>query len=265
MPISQCQPEQSLLNRTQSDKPIRLDKYITSQKNDISRSDIKNIVRKGRICVNGRVEKSCDTKINPLNDIVTLDGEEIGYRKYIYIMLNKPQGVVCSTRDGLSPTVLSLVPPELMRKGLFPAGRLDKDTEGFVLLTDDGELAHRMLSPKSHVPKVYYVELEKDAQPDYVRKFKEGIILSDGVKCLPAEIYLVENEPKKCYVVLHEGMFHQVKNMFHKMSNKVLFLKRIQIGGLPLNPILSKGECIEILHKDVVKLLETFEFTLPKP
>ncbi len=194
-------------------------------------------------------------KINPDEDTVFLKGEEITYRKYIYIMLNKPQGVVCSTRDGLSPTVLSLVPESLMRKGLFPAGRLDKDTEGFVLITDDGELAHRMLSPVSHVPKVYYVELRDEISPEYEEKFAQGITLSTGEKCLPAKIIPLENS-RTCHVILNEGMFHQVKKMFEALSNKVVFLKRIQIGGMPLDADLQLGECREILHKNVERLLE---------
>lgn len=243
------------MSNQQSDKPIRLDKYITSQREDLSRSDVKSIVKSGRVSVNDKPVKLYDIKIIPHKDIVTLDGEEIIYKKNIYLMLNKPQGVVCSTKDGLSPTVLSLVPLEYQRKGLFPAGRLDKDTEGFVLITDDGELAHKMLSPKNHVPKVYYVELLDEIQTNYKEKFKEGIILKDEAKCLPSEIFFIEDEPKKCLVVLHEGMFHQVKNMFMAVGNRVEFLKRIQIGGLTLDDKLCKGECIEILHKDIEKLL----------
>lgn len=243
------------MNSQPSNKPIRLDKYITSQINDISRSEIKKIVKQGRVLVNNTVVKKYDIKIIPHKDKVFLDGEEIKYKKHIYIMLNKPKGVVCSTKDGLSPTVLSLVPPHLQRKGLFPAGRLDKDTEGFVLITDDGKLAHKMLSPKSHVAKVYYVELLNDIEANYKTKFKEGIVLKDGVKCLPAEIYFSQDEPRKCLVVLYEGMFHQVKNMFFAVGNRVKYLKRIQIGGLPLDNKLCKGKCIEILHKDIKKLL----------
>ena len=182
-------------------------------------------------------------------------------RSYYDIMLNKPQGVVCSTRDGLSPTVLSLVPAELMRKGLFPAGRLDKDTEGFVLITDDGELAHKMLSPKNHVPKLYYVELEKPVENFYDEKFENGITLSTGEECLPAKLFKNPNDIYSCQVVLHEGMFHQVKKMFEAIGNKVVFLKRLQIGGLPLDGNLQTGKCIEILHKNVDKLLEHPDFT----
>lgn len=211
------------------------------------------------ITVNGSVVKSADMKVDPQNDIITLNGSEISYKKHIYIMMNKPQGVVCSTRDGLSPTVLSLVPEGLMRDGLFPAGRLDKDTEGFVLITDDGELAHRMLSPKHHVPKMYYVQLEKDVEDYYIESFSSGITLRTGEECLPAEFYNGKNL-RECYVVLHEGMFHQIKRMFEVLDNKVIYLKRLQIGGVVLDEDIPLGECKEIMHKNVENLLADFDF-----
>lgn len=211
------------------------------------------------ITVNGAVVKSADMKVDPENDIITLNGSEISYKKHIYIMMNKPQGVVCSTRDGLSPTVLSLVPEDLMRDGLFPAGRLDKDTEGFVLITDDGELAHRMLSPKHHVPKMYYVQLEKDVEDYYSESFSSGITLRTGEECLPAEFYNGKNL-RECYVVLHEGMFHQIKKMFEVLDNKVIYLKRLQIGGVVLDEDMPLGGCKEIMHKNVENLLADFDF-----
>ena len=175
-------------------------------------------------------------------------------------MMNKPQGVVCSTRDGESKTVLELVPPEMFREGLFPAGRLDKDTEGFVLLTDDGALAHRMLSPKTHVPKTYFVRLRDPWQENYAQAFAEGMTIDGGEKCLPAEFSASGNCPDECTVVLHEGKYHQVKRMFEKLGNKVVFLKRIKIGELPLDPDLPLGSCLEIMHKDVERLLTAKSF-----
>lgn len=234
---------------------IRLDKYISNQRQDISRSQVKILLKRGLVTVNEKAIKNADYKINPDTDSVKLEGQEIEYKNHIYIMLNKPQGVVCSTKDGLSPTVLSLVPPNLMRRGLFPAGRLDKDTEGFVLITDDGELAHKMLSPKNHVAKLYYVELQNEFCDFYKEEFKNGMTLLSGEKCLPAECYQGETS-KECYVVLHEGMFHQVKKMFEALNNKVVFLKRLKIGGLELDKNLQPGQCVEILHKNVEKLLE---------
>ena len=169
-------------------------------------------------------------------------------------MMNKPQGVVCSTKDGESTTVLELVPENMRRKGLFPAGRLDKDTVGFVLLTDDGELSHRMLSPKSHVPKTYHVRLERPWEENYKQLFAQGMTIDGGEKCLPAEFEGSPENELECTLVLHEGKYHQVKRMFTKLGNKVVFLKRTAIGELPLDEKLAPGECLEIMHKDVERL-----------
>lgn len=234
---------------------LRLDRFISSQRNDLSRKDVKELCKKGRICVNSIPTKLSDIKINPETDKVSVDGVEISYQKYIYIMMNKPQGVVCSTRDGVSPTVLSLVPPELMRKGLFPAGRLDKDTEGFVLLTDDGGLAHRILSPKNHVPKKYYVELRDAVGESYGEAFSSGMEIDGGDVCKPALLERIDGKENCCFVTLHEGMFHQIKRMFEALGNKVTYLKRISMGGLVLDGNLKPGECLVILHKDVEKYL----------
>lgn len=234
---------------------MRLDKFVSSQRTDLSRKDVKDLCKRGRITLNGSVCKKSDLKLDALCDEVCIDGEKISYQKHIYIMLNKPQGVVCSTRDGVSPTVLSLVPPQWQRDGLFPAGRLDKDTEGFVLITDDGELSHRILSPKNHVPKKYYVELEKPVGENYAEIFKSGMEIDGGDVCKPAELFPVEDNAHACYVILHEGMFHQIKRMFERLGNKVTYLKRISIGGLVLDENLALGECLLILHKDVEKFL----------
>lgn len=238
---------------------MRIDKFISSQRSDISRSMVKELCKKGRITADGAVCKKPDFKIDPETAEICIDGEIITYRKHIYIMLNKPQGVVCSTRDGASPTVLSLVPPQLLRDGVFPAGRLDKDTEGFVLITDDGELAHRMLAPKSHVPKKYAVTLEKPWQDEYEKLFREGLVIDGGEECLPAEFQGDSDDEYRCTLVLHEGKFHQVKRMFEALGNKVVYLKRISIGNLVLDENLALGECMEILHKDVEKLLTSSE------
>ena len=233
---------------------MRLDRLCSSQLPDISRTDMKRLCMKGLVTVNGKPARRSDAKVDT-DDVIVVNGREIRYKKHIYIMMNKPQGVVCSTKDGESKTVLELVPPELMRKGLFPAGRLDKDTEGFVLLTDDGELAHKMLSPKSHVPKTYFVRLEKEWQDNYGEIFSSGMEIDGGEKCLPAEFIGDEQNRYECTLTLHEGKFHQVKRMFETLENKVIYLKRLSIGKLPLDPNLPLGECLEILHKDVERLL----------
>ena len=233
---------------------MRLDKLISSQISDVSRSDVKRLCMKGLVTVNGKTAKRSDVKVDT-DDVVAVSGREVVYKKYVYIMLNKPQGVVCSTKDGESQTVLELLPPELMRDGLFPAGRLDKDTEGFVLLTDDGALAHKMLSPKSHVPKTYFVRLEKPCEESYGSVMKSGMEIDGGEKCLPAEFTASSDNEYECTLVLHEGKFHQVKRMFAALGNKVVYLKRIRIGNMPLDDSLPLGRCLEIMHKDVEKLL----------
>lgn len=233
---------------------MRTDKYVSSQRTDLSRADVKKLIRAGRITINGRKALTADEKV-PDGAVVCVDGVPINFREHIYIMLNKPQGYVCSTREGASPTVLELVPPELRRRGLFPAGRLDKDTEGFVLITDDGALAHDMLAPGKHVPKTYFVRLEKEYNEKYAHIFAEGITIDGGEKCLPAEAEADPSDPFACTLVLHEGKFHQVKRMFEAVGNRVVFLKRIRIGNLALSADLGLGECLEIMHKDVEKLL----------
>lgn len=223
---------------------MRIDKFISEQA-VVSRSDAKALLKKGKITVNGIAVKSADAKIDPEKDIVSIDGKEISYRRFMYIMLNKPDGVVCATRDGLSSTVLELLPEDFRRKGLFPAGRLDKDTEGFVFITDDGDLAHKMLSPKNHVEKEYVVTLEKPADESYIPLFESGMTIDGGEKCLPARLILTGN-PKIVRLVLHEGKYHQVKRMMEAAGNRVVHLKRVRMGGITLDPALLSGECREI-------------------
>ena len=233
---------------------MRIDKFIASQRNDLSRSDVKKLIRAKRVTADGKTVTSADTPVEETS-VVCVDGVPITFKKFLYIMLNKPQGYVCSTREGHTPTVLELLPEELRRKGLFPAGRLDKDTEGFVLITDDGQTAHEMLSPSKHVPKTYFVRLEKKYDPECEIVFAEGVTIDGGERCLPAEVRPDPEDPFACTLVIHEGRFHQVKRMFEAVENKVVYLKRTQIGGLPLDPNLGLGECLEIMHKDVEKIL----------
>ena len=233
---------------------MRLDKYISSQRTDLSRSDVKKMIRAGRVCAAGKTASDPGMQVSE-TDEVTLDGEVIGYKEHIYIMLNKPAGYVCSAREGNSPTVYDLIPPELNRRGLFPAGRLDKDTEGFVLMTDDGQLAHDILAPGKHVPKRYHVKLAEPYREEYAERFAEGIVIDGGEKCLPAEAFPDENDPFVFTLILHEGKFHQVKRMAEAVGNRVVFLRRDAIGGLDMPPKLGLGECLELMHKDVDKLL----------
>lgn len=231
---------------------MRIDKFISEQ-TGVSRSDAKAMLKRSQVTVNGETVKSADIKLDPDKDRVIVGGKEITYRKFMYIMLNKPDGVVCATRDGLSSTVLELLPPELRRKGLFPAGRLDKDTEGFVFITDDGALAHKMLSPKNHVEKEYVVTLEKPAEDGYAELFASGMTIDGGEKCLPASLMPTEN-PNIVRLVLHEGKYHQVKRMMEAAGNRVVHLKRVRMGGIMLDSKLKAGECREISDQELESL-----------
>lgn len=235
---------------------IRLDKFLSGQLN-ISRNDAKELIKKRLVTINGTVAKLYETKVDPAKDTVVSEGREVTYRKHIYIMMNKPQGVVCSTRDGESKTVLELVPPELFREGIFPAGRLDKDTEGFVFLTDDGALAHNILSPKKHVSKVYFARLEKEAEDSYIDLFAQGLEIDGGDVCLPAKIEILDDR-HEVYITIKEGMYHQIKRMAEAVGNKIVYLKRIKIGGVDLDPELPLGACREMLHKEIEDICTQF-------
>ena len=238
----------------------RLDKFICDRA-DVSRKDVKLILRKGGVKVNGKTVTDPSHKINPGEDAVNFEGRELVYRRNTYIMLNKPEGYVCSTRDGRSETVMSLVPDELMTKDLFPAGRLDKDSKGFVFLTDDGELAHRILSPKKHLTKCYLVRLEKEYSSDYEELFASGMTIDGDEKCLPAKVCGISHDSHFALVGLDEGKFHQVKRMFRAAGNKVESLFRVQIGGLEINGKLAPGECLEMLDNEIAKMLSDFDFS----
>lgn len=231
---------------------MRIDKFVAEQ-TGISRSDAKELIKRRKITVNGASVTSADMHVDPEKDEIIIGGKSILYRQYMYIMLNKPAGVVCATRDELSETVLELIPPELRRKGLFPAGRLDKDTEGFVFITDDGALAHKMLSPRSHVEKEYEVTLERHAEESYNELFASGMTIDGGEKCMPAQLFFTDDD-HVVRLILHEGKFHQVKRMMEAAGNKVTFLRRTRIGGIELDPTLPLGGCREILHKETLKL-----------
>ena len=232
----------------------RIDKIIASQ-GQYSRSEVKKLVKDGRVTLDGKVIKSSDVKADPnLNDIA-IDGKSIGYKKHLYIMLNKPQGVVSATEDTDHTTVIDLVPKSLKRDGLFPAGRLDGDTVGFVLITDDGDFAHRILSPKHHIMKTYHATLQRPVTDDDIEAFKKGIELKDGTLCLEAQVRPLDSDEPMAEIKICEGKYHQVKRMFAALGNKVVFLKRVKMGKLPLDESLEEGQCREITAEEL-KLVE---------
>ena len=224
---------------------------------ECSRSDVKKMVKSGRVSVDGAVVKSADIKVDADKSVISVDGKALNYKKKIYIMLNKPQGVISASNDKTQKTVVDLVPPELYRDGLFPAGRLDGDTVGFVLITDDGDFAHRILSPKNHIMKTYHATLRSPLTEEDISAFKNGIELSDGTLCLEAEVRMLEKTDEPiAEVKICEGKYHQVKRMFAALGNKVLYLKRVRMGGLDLDESLEEGQCREITAEELLLLSE---------
>ena len=218
----------------------RLDKLLADT-GRWSRREAKELVRQGRVTANGVPCRSPEEKYEREGLSLSVDGEVLGAERFTYLMLHKPGGILSATRDGRQRTVLDLLPEHLKRRDLFPVGRLDKDTEGLLLLTNDGELAHRLLSPRYHVDKVYLAQV--DGQPDEgdAKAFAAGMTLEDGQVCLPAGLEALE-EPGWCRVTLREGKFHQVKRMLAARGKPVLYLKRLSMGPLVLDEGLSKGE-----------------------
>lgn len=216
----------------------RLDKIISATGKK-SRREVREMVRQGRVLVDGKPAPAADMKVDPQTAVILLDGEPLGYEKFTYVMLHKPAGVLTATEDRRQETVLDLLPPELRRRALSPVGRLDKDTEGLLLLTNDGQLAHRLLSPKSHVDKVYYARVDGALEPGDIAAFAAGITLGDGLECLPAGLEILS--PTEALVTLREGKFHQVKRMLAARGKPVLYLKRLSMGRLRLDPALAPG------------------------
>lgn len=229
----------------------RLDKILANSGYG-TRKDVKAIVKSGRISINGRIIKDSSIHADPEQDNIIIDGEAINYKKYIYIMMNKPQGVISATEDDYDRTVIDLLDEKSRGFNPAPVGRLDKDTEGLLILTNDGDLNHDLISPKKHVPKKYYARIDGQVNEKHVEEFKEGIILEDGYRCLPAELSILKSGPQsEITVVLYEGKFHQVKRMFQSIGCTVVYLKRIQMGGLMLDDSLNTGEYRELTEEEL--------------
>ena len=232
----------------------RLDK-ILSNAGLGSRKEITRLIRSGLVTVFSETVTRPDFKVDINTDKIYLNGETVSYKEHYHIMLNKPKNVITATEDSREKTVLDLISDEYPKKRLTPAGRLDKDTEGFVLLTTDGRLNHKITAPKGngkHIEKIYYAETNDCIDKKLVEKFKMGVILEDGYLCKPANLNIIDNH--SCRLTISEGKFHQVKRMFLAFNLTVTYLKRIKIGGLPLDESLSLGEYRELTDEEV-KLL----------
>ena len=219
---------------------MRLDRFL-SDMGVLSRSECKRAVRAGAVTVNGITAQKSDIAIDPESDKVYLKGELIPYEKFTYIMLNKPKGYISATDDKRKQTVLDLLEPRLAARELFPCGRLDIDTTGLLILTNDGALAHALLSPKHHAEKVYRFECDKALPVDSPERVKSGLVLDDGYECLSAELVLDEGR-ESGVITLREGKFHQIKRMAHTLGAEIVALERIEFGGVKLDRTLDRGE-----------------------
>lgn len=235
---------------------MRLDRFL-SEMGVGTRSEIKGMVKKGRVRVCGQTALRPDVKIDPVLDPVELDGRPVAYAAYEYFMLYKPAGCVCATRDSRERTVMELITDHL-RDDLFPVGRLDKDTEGLLLVTNDGPLSHQLLSPGKHVDKVYYARVRGCVTAEEVRRFREGLSIGDETCTLPAKLDILEAGPvSRVEITIREGRYHQIKRMFQALGMEVLFLKRLSMGPLTLDPALAPGQFRRLTDAEIARLKGT--------
>ncbi len=231
---------------------MRLDKFL-GMMGCCSRTEAKKLIRSGAVTVNGKAAPSADGKIDTERDAVIFCGNPVVYRPYTYIILNKPEGVVSATEDGKDRTVLDLVPEHMRRTGLFPCGRLGKNTVGLLLLTDNGALAHRLLAPKSHVTKEYYFRSKFPLTPADASLFEQGVVLEDGYETKPAKLFL-EPSGDAGRIVLTEGKYHQIKRMLEALHNKIIYLERIRFGPLTLEGIPDRGDLRYLTDAEIAAL-----------
>jgi len=226
---------------------IRLDKFL-AQMNIGTRSEVKNAIRKGKVTVNGEICKNADEKVDEFSDVVCYENREIYYEKYVYFMMNKPSGVVSATKDNYDKTVLDLLKEENVQD-VFPVGRLDKDTEGLLLLTNDGELAHNLLTPKKHIPKTYLVRTKETVTKEQLLALENGVDIGEKSFTMPALTEVLgENE---IFLTICEGKFHQVKRMLKAVGNEVIYLKREKMGNLLLDKKLKVGEYRRLTTEEI--------------
>lgn len=232
---------------------LRLDKYLCDMQIG-SRAEVKGLVKKKRIKVNEETVTKPELKINTDNDIIKFDDEVINYQEYEYFMLNKPQGVISATNDKSDKTVIDLI-KDAKRKDLFPVGRLDKDTEGLLLITNDGELSHNLLSPKRHVDKTYFAKVKGHITDEEVLKFKNGLVVDETFTAKPARLHVLKfndaDNTTDIQITIHEGKFHQIKRMFEAVGSEVLYLKRLSMGTLLLDKNLMPGEYRKLSQEEI--------------
>ncbi|MCI1592151.1 pseudouridine synthase [Heyndrickxia oleronia] len=237
---------------------MRLDKFLANAGLG-SRKEVKKVLKDGVVFVNNQLTKDSKIHINPKSDEITVRGEKIIYREFIYLMMNKPPGVISATEDVNEETVVDLLKIEDAIMEPFPVGRLDKDTEGLLLLTNDGKLAHRLLSPKNHVPKTYFAVIQGEVTEKDVEAFRNGVILEDGYHTKPGILKILKSGLRSdIELTITEGKFHQVKRMFEAVDKKVIYLKRIEMGPLQLDESLELGDYRELSNEEV-QLLTTYE------
>ena len=236
-------------------KKLRIDK-ILSNLGYGSRAELKVYCKKGMVKVNDKVISNPGTQVDTDVDKIEFNNEVVNYREFVYIMMNKPDGYLSATFDKRDPIVLDLIDSSYLAFEPFPVGRLDKDTEGLLVLTNDGQLAHRVLSPKKHVPKTHYAKIEGRVTEEDIKVFEAGVTLDDGYKTMPAQLKILESgEQSEIELTIHEGKFHQVKRMFESVGKKVVYLKRLSMGKLMLDENLGLGEYRELTDEEV-KLIE---------
>ncbi|MDG5473505.1 pseudouridine synthase [Jeotgalibacillus sp. ET6] len=233
---------------------MRLDKLLANMGYG-SRKEMKKLLKSGAVIVEGTPAKEGKMQIDPFKEEVTVNGEKIIYREFIYVLLNKPPGVISATEDRQHETVIDLLPVELSVFDPFPVGRLDKDTEGLLLLTNDGQLSHQLLSPKKHVPKTYFATIEGEVTSEDAEAFKKGVMLDDGYVTKPADLVIIKSGTvSEIELTIMEGKFHQVKRMFQSVGKEVTYLKRLSMGSLKLDPSLGLGEFRELTPHELEQL-----------
>ena len=233
---------------------MRIDKLL-SNSGFGSRKEVKILLKSKAVEVNGETVRDPKFHVDEKTDEISVAGEPVVYREFIYLMMNKPQGVISATEDRFDETVIDLLTEDEQRFEPFPVGRLDKDTEGLLLITNDGKLAHELLSPKKHVDKTYYARIDSPVTDEDIEAFKQGVTLDDGYETKPAQLHILRSgEESEIELTITEGKFHQVKRMFESVNKQVVFLKRLSMGTLLLDKTLALGEYRELTEEELTKL-----------